>query len=137
MNKKDFNNCIVDILNEKKIESLPLINIETLKFVLTSKEVTKELFRGFKKNYEIEYGDELECFLMKVQDMVYRIHLLVNHNLYNNYGITDKNVIKDVVLKFTRNNTDIFDAVSYDDSDMEIVENQDIDVRDLLSIKKI
>ena len=138
IDKKDFNNCIIDILNQKHIENMPLDNIKTLKSVFSNKEINKLLYKGFKEDYNNIYGDDLDYFLMKVQDMVYRIHLLVNYSLYDRYGINDKNTINDVILKLLQNNSvSFYDGVSYDDSDYEIIDNHDLEIKELLSVKKI
>lgn len=138
IDKKDFNNCIIDILNQKHIENMPLDNIKTLKSVFSNKEINKLLYKGFKEDYNNIYGEDLDYFLMKAQDMVYRIHLLVNCSLYDRYGINDKNTINDVILKLLQNNSiSFYDGVSYDDSDYEIIDNHDLEIKELLSVKKI
>lgn len=138
MNKKDYYDNIQYILDDGEIENIPLKNIGILKMVLSDKEINKLLYKGFKKNYEEEYGEDTDSLLMKVEDMVYRVFLLVNHGICEKYGITDKNVIKDVVLKIIKNNDiSFYDAVSYNDYDIEIIREQDQEIRELLSVKKI
>jgi hypothetical protein len=136
--KKYFDENIIDILNEKQIENIPLKNIDTLKYIFSDKEIKKSLYKGFKTYYNIMYGNDMDWCLMKVQDMLYRIHLLVNCSLYDNFGITDKNVIKDVVLKFARDGDILlYESVEYNDYDLEIVNDFNLEIRDLLLMKQI
>lgn len=138
MNQLEFNNCINDIFNEKKIENRNISNIDILKSVVNDKSINDSLYKGFIDNYENEYGNDESNLLMKLQDMVYRLHLLINYNIIDKYNLKDNNIIKDALEQLITNNTiDLYDAVSYDDSDYEIIENQELDVRDALAFKKI
>lgn len=125
MNQKDFKKTINEILTEGKIEGKDIKNIDTLKYLLDDRKINKSLYDGFTKNYEMEYGSNRDYILMKIQDMLYRLHLLVNYNFVERYGIIDNDDI------------DFYDAVSFDDSDFEIVDLQDFDVRNVLCIKNI
>ena len=138
MNQLEFNNCINDIFNEKKIENRNISNIDILKSVVNDKSINDSLYKGFINNYENEYGNDESNLLMKLQDMVYRLHLLINYNIIDKYNLKDNNIIKDALEQLITNNTiDLYDAVSYDDSEYEIIENQELDVRDALALKKI
>ena len=75
---------------------------------------------------------------MKIQDMLYRLHLLVNYNFVERYGIIDKKNIRNAIsILIDNDDIDCYDAVSFDDSDFEIVDLQDFDVRNVLCIKNI
>ena len=75
---------------------------------------------------------------MKIQDMLYRLHLLVNYNFVERYGIIDKKNIRNAIsILIDNDDIDFYDAVSFDDSDFEIVDLQDFDVRNVLCIKNI
>lgn len=138
MKKKDYYDNILNTLNNGEIENIPLKNINILKKVFSDKEINKLLYKGFKKNYEIEYGNDSEYLLMKVQDMIYRIFLLVNYSMIDRYGITDQNVITDVLIRLIENkNVSLFDAVSYDDYDLEIIQDSNSEIRELLEVRKI
>lgn len=138
MNQKEFNNCINDIFDEKKIENRTIDNIDIIKSVVDNKSINDSLYKGFINNYKNEYGNDESYFLMKIQDMIYRLHLLINYNIIDKYCLKDKDIIKGALEQLITNNTiDLYDAVSYDDSDYEIIENQELDVRDALAIKKI
>lgn len=138
MTQKEFNNCINDIFNEKKIENITIYNVDIIRSVLNSKIINDYLYSGFINNYKNEYGTDESYFFMKVQDMVYRLHLLVNYNIINKYCLKDKDIIKNVLEQLISSNTiNLYDAVSYDNNDYEIIESQELDVRDALVNKKI
>ena len=110
----------------------------TLKYLLDDRKINKSLYDGFTKNYEMEYGSNRDYILMKIQDMLYRLHLLVNYNFVERYGIIDKNNIRNaIIILIDNDDIDFYDAVSFDDSDFEIVDLQDFDVRNVLCIKNI
>lgn len=138
MNQKDFKKTINEILTEGKIEGKDIKNIDTLKYLLDDRKINKSLNDGFTKNYEMEYGSNRDYILMKIQDMLYRLHLLVNYNFVERYGIIDKNNIRNaIIILIDNDDIDFYDAVSFDDSDFEIVDLQDFDVRNVLCIKNI
>lgn len=138
MNQIEFNNCINDIFDERKIENRTIDNIDIIKSVVDNKSINDSLYKRFINNYKNEYGNDESYFLMKIQDMIYRLHLLINYNIIDKYSLKDKDIIKGALEQLITNNTiDLYDAVSYDDSDYEIIENQELDVRDALAIKKI
>ena len=131
--KKLFDNAIENIINDKKVNNIPLKNINTIKYVLNDKNMNKKLYKKFKINYENIYGDDIECLYMKVEDMIYRCHLLINSVIIDKYGITDNNSIKDAInLYLDSDYCDLFDSVSYDNSDLEFVENYTNDIVDYL-----
>ncbi len=138
MKQKDFNKTINEVLNEGKIENQDIKNIDILRYLLEDKKINKSLYDGFTKNYEMEYGSNRDYILMKIQDMLYRLHLLVNYNFIERYGVVDNDAIKNSVSVLVDNeDIDFYDAVSFDDSDFEIVDLQDFDVRNVLCIKDI
>ena len=138
MKQKDFNKTINEVLNEGKIENQDIKNIDILRYLLEDKKINKSLYDGFTKNYEMEYGSNRDYILMKIQDMLYRLHLLVNYNFIERYGVVDNDAIKNAVSVLGDNeDIDFYDAVSLDDSDFEIVDLQDFDVRNVLCIKDI
>lgn len=138
MNKSDFNNNITQILDSKRIENISLKNVNFIKNIIFDKHINKQLYKNFKENYEISYGDDLEWLYMKTEDLVYRINLLVNNCIIDKYGLVDENFLKEVVLLFIENrNVSFYDAVSFDDSDYEIISEFDFELKELLSTKRI
>lgn len=138
MKQKDFNKTINEILESGNIEGKDIMNIDTLRYLLEDRKINKSLYDGFTKNYEMEFGSNHDYILMKIQDMLYRLHLLVNYNFIERYGVVDNDAIKNAVSILVDNeDIDFYDAVSFDDSDFEIVDLQDFDVRNVLCIKDI
>ena len=58
---------------------------------------------------------------MKVQDLIYRLSLLVNKILIEKYNITELDSIKNIIDSAMDNGIDLVSAVSYDESDKEIL----------------
>lgn len=138
MSQKDFNKVINEILTNGKIEGKDIKNIDTLKYLLEDKKINKSLYDGFTKNYEMEYGSNRDYILMKIQDMLYRLHLLVNYNFIERYGIIDNDNIRTAIsILIDNDDIDFYDAVSFNDSDFEIVDLQDFDVKNVLCIRNI
>lgn len=127
-----------ELLKEKKIENQKLENIDTIKYVIQDKSIFERLYDSFIKDYENTYGKNKEYIMMKVQDMLYRLHLLINYNFKERHGIVDKETIRNAVSVLIDNEQiDFYDAVSYDYTDQEIVDLQDFDVCNVLFIKNI
>ena len=119
-----FNLCVNELLENKKVESIPLDNIDILRKLLFHKRLNKKLDNGFEKYYKNEFGDDLDYFVMKVQDMVYRLHLLVNH-LVDYAGCKDFDTIYNSICTFLKQNSiSFYEAVSYNSSDIEILEEE-------------
>lgn len=138
MKQRDFNKTINEVLESSKIENQDIKNIDVLRFLFEDKKINKSLYDGFTKNYEMEYGSNRDYILMKIQDMLYRLHLLVNYNFIERYGVIDNDAIRNAVSVLIDNESiDFYDAVSFDSSDFEIVDLQDFDVRNVLHIKEI
>lgn len=119
-----FNLCVNELLENKKVESIPLDNIDILRKLLFYKRLNKKFYNGFEKYYKNEFGDDLDYFVMKVQDMVYRLHLLVNH-LVDYAGCKDFDTIYNSICTFLKQNSiSFYEAVSYNSSDIEILEEE-------------
>ena len=137
MNIKKFNDEILSILKNGEIENISLENIETLEYIILDDDINKELYTKFKDNYLNLYGDDLSDFYCKLQDMVYRINLLVNNNLIDKRNIDDIDKIKDITNKaIDYDATSFLDAVSYDQNDAEIIEEQGFIIDEVLDEEK-
>lgn len=133
MIRNNFNIEIKNILDTGKIENISIENIDLIKTILSDDEINEKLYIGFCKNYEDEFENDNSFFITKIQDMLYRINLLVNKNLIEMYGVNDDFLIKEVFKNILQNkNIDLYSAVSYDFSDYLIIQEQEIDVRDSL-----
>lgn len=118
--KKLFYNAISDIISTKKVNNITLKNIEIIKYVLNNKEITKKIYKKFKENYNLKFDSDKDYILMKVEDMVYRFHLLISI-IINDYSITNKNKIRNTINIFLDNSTSIFEPVNYNSNDIEII----------------
>ena len=137
MNIKKFNDEILAILKNGEIENISLENIETLEYIILDDDINKELYTKFKDNYLNLYGDDLNDFYCKLQDMVYRINLLVNNNLIDKRDIDDIDKIKEITSKaIDYDSASFLDAVSYDQNDNEIIEEQESIINEVLDEKK-
>ena len=120
MNRKNFNDCINDVLSSGNIEGIEIKNIDLIKNIVLEENLNNILFNGFKENYELEYDNDLSNFVMKVQDLLYRVNLLVNNILIDEYNIAEENNISNLINSLAEADAiNLYGAVSYDDSDME------------------
>lgn len=136
MDIKQFNNNINDILDNGNIENIPIPNVDLIKSIVLDTNLNKILFKKFKNNYKSIYGDDLENFYMKVQDLLYRLHLLINHILINNLDVNKEEVIYDAIYSYVINDSiSLYDAVNYDDTDLEELKEDLLDESEELSIR--
>lgn len=136
MDIKQFNNNINDILDNGNIENIPIPNVDLIKSIVLDSNLNKILFKKFKNNYRSIYGDDLENFYMKVQDLLYRLHLLINHILINNLDVNKEEVIYDAIYSYVINDSiSLYDAVNYDDTDLEELKQDLLDESEELSIR--
>lgn len=134
MDIKQFNNNINDILDNGNIENIPIPNVDLIKSIVLDSNLNKILFKKFKNNYKSIYGDDLENFYMKVQDLLYRLHLLINHILINNLDVNKEEVIYDAIYSYVINDSiSLYDAVNYDDTDLEELKQDLLDESEELS----
>ena len=136
MDIKQFNNNINDILDNGNIENIPIPNVDLIKSIVLDSNLNKILFKKFKNNYKSIYGDDLENFYMKIQDLLYRLHLLINHILINNLDVNKEEVIYDAIYSYVINDSiSLYDAVNYDDTDLEELKQDLLDESEELSIR--
>lgn len=125
MNIEQFNNNINDILNSGTIENLPIPNVDLIKSIILENNLNYLLFDKFKKNYKSTYGDDLEFFYIKIQDLLYRLHLLINHILVNKLDDNKEDYIYDAIYSYVINDSlTLYDAVNYDDTDIKEIKNE-------------
>ena len=73
---------------------------------------------------------------MKVQDLLYRLHLLINHILINKLDIDKEEYVYDAIYSYVINDSlTLYDAVNYDDTDLEELKNELIIESEELSFK--
>lgn len=119
---EDYNYYIDEILKDGKVDNNPIDNIDILKKLLSDKELNRIIFNGIKDYCEMLFFEESSEYLqLKVQDVIYRMHLLVNHLIEYN-GNKDYEQIYNSMNNFIDLNADIFyDAVSYNADDLESI----------------
>ena len=119
---EDYNYYIDEILKDGKVDNNPIDNIDILRKLLSDKELNRIIFNGIKDYCEMLFFDESSEYLqLKVQDVIYRMHLLVNHLIEYN-GNKDYEHIYNSMSNFIELNADIFyDAVSYNADDLESI----------------
>lgn len=119
---EDYNYYIDEILKDGKVDNNPIDNIDILRKLLSDKELNRIIFNGIKDYCEMLFFDESSEYLqLKVQDVIYRMHLLVNHLIEYN-GNKDYEKIYNSMNNFIDLNADIFyDAVSYNADDLESI----------------
>lgn len=119
---EDYNYYIDEILKDGKVDNNPIDNIDILRKLLSDKELNRIIFNGIKDYCEMLFFDESSEYLqLKVQDVIYRMHLLVNHLIEYN-GNKDYEQIYNSMNNFIDLNADIFyDAVSYNADDLEAI----------------
>ena len=119
---EDYNYYIDEILKDGKVDNNPIDNIDILRKLLSDKELNRIIFNGIKDYCEMLFFDESSEYLqLKVQDVIYRMHLLVNHLIEYN-GNKDYEQIYNSMSNFIELNADIFyDAVSFNADDLESI----------------
>lgn len=132
-----YKNVTEEILYNKEVERIPIKSIEVITKLLEDQETNKILFKGFMDNLDLD-ETLYDIFTAKVQDMIYRLDLLVSDCLQDIYEIDDFDSIKNIFIKLSKNNNvSFFDAVSYDKYDNEIIDEFKEEINELLPKKRI
>lgn len=118
MMKNNYKKNLDYILSGGKIENIPITNLDLIKEILNDNNLGEKIYEEFCNNLEDISSDN--C-LMKVQDLIYRLSLLVNKILIEKYNITELDSIKNIIDSAMDNGIDLVSAVSYDESDKEIL----------------
>ncbi len=118
MMKNNYKKNLDYILSGGKIENIPITNLDLIKDILNDNNLGEKIYEEFCNNLEDISSDN--C-LMKVQDLIYRLSLLVNKILIEKYNITELDSIKNIIDSAMDNGIDLVSAVSYDESDKEIL----------------
>lgn len=122
MTKNLFKENVLNIINYGQIENYYEIkNEDILKSIIHNDDLLDKLYDKFMKNYPIEYDED--DFYIKCQDFVCNLNMLVNDCLIHYYKIYDKEYIISIIEYQVDNDIDLYSAVSYDNSDFEILKN--------------
>lgn len=120
MNYYFFKNAS-NILKNGEIENIKIKNIDILESIFRDSDLADKLYNGFIKNYNSEF-DNNDMLLTKTNDFMYRLSLLINDSLIPIHKIDETKDIKDALNYLLEKDIDLYSAVSYDPSDMEIIE---------------
>lgn len=132
MNREYFNQEITQILEDGKVENQNIYNCELIKNIILDDTVNMSLFKKFKSNYETLYGDDQDFFVMKIQDLIYRINILINDVLLES-GIP-KEELYDTIYHYIKNDMiDFYSAVNYNEDDIfdmkEMYESEGLNIK--------
>ena len=119
--KKQFINCVNNIINDGKVENIDLSNVDLLKKVFNDSKINDTFCKNFEKNFSLFYKDDM---MMKSQDFVYNLNLLINDVLIPYYETDKPDFIIDKINELSsKEYLDLYSAVSYDNNDLEIIED--------------
>lgn len=117
MNRDYFNQEIIQILEDGKVENQNINNCELIKIIILDETINVSLFEKFKSNYETLYGNDQDFFVMKIQDLVYRVNILINDILLES-GIP-KEKLHNIIYHYVENEMiDFYSAVNYNEDDI-------------------
>lgn len=118
--KKEFLDNVENILSEGVIENRPLSNIDILKNISKDDNLMNLFYLEFEKAYPMDEGTDM--LFTKTQDFVYRLNMAVSDWLIPIHEIDTIDKIKSTFVDLIFEDIDLYSAVSYDESDKEIIE---------------
>lgn len=116
--KEKYTDCINYILNDGIIENHNVENIDIIRNVLNDSGVGNRIYENFMHNFSLDFDEE--DLSMKVQDLIYRINILVNDCIIPKNNISDYDDIRKIIDETLNQDIDLYSAVSYDDTDNEL-----------------
>jgi len=132
MNRNNFNQEITQILEYGKVENQNISNCELIKSIVLDDTINVSLFEKFKSNYEMLYGDDQDFFVMKIQDLIYRINILINDVLLES-GIPKEEISNTIYHYVDNDMIDFYGAVNYNEEDIldmkETYESEGISIK--------
>lgn len=114
MNRDYFNQEIIQILEDGKVENQNINNCELIKSIMLDETINVSLFEKFKSNYETLYGNDQDFFVMKIQDLVYRVNILINDILLES-GIPKEELHNTIYYYVENEMIDFYSAVNYNE----------------------
>lgn len=124
--KNIFKANLNSFLNDKAVENIPLKNVSVLSYLINEDDLFDNMYNHFKKEFNSLF--EINDLYMKSEDFMYRLNLLVNDYIIPRYGNINNHDIKEKVKELVNRNIDLYSSVSYDDTDILIIEDfYDID----------
>lgn len=116
--KEKYIDCINYILNDGIIENHSIENIDIIRNVLNDSGVGNRIYENFMHNFSLDFDEE--DLSMKVQDLIYRINILVNDCIIPKNNISDYDDIRKIIDETLNQDIDLYSAVSYDDTDYDL-----------------
>lgn len=116
--KEKYTDCINYILNDGIIENHNIKNIDIIRNVLNDSEVGNRIYENFMHNFSLDFDEE--DLAMKVQDLIYRINILINDCIISKNNISDYDDIRKIIDETLNQDIDLYSAVSYDDTDNDL-----------------
>ena len=131
--EKDFKENIDNILSGGNIEGKKIKQPDILKQISKDKNLMHLFFLEFEMRYP--YEDGLDMLFCKTEDFIYRLDMAINDWLIPMHNIKTYKDIKSTFMDLIFEDIDLYSAVSYDESDKEIIDefesifsNKDINI---------
>lgn len=131
--ENDFKENIDNILSGGNIEGKKIKQPDILKQISKDKNLMNLFFLEFEMRYP--YEDGLDMLFCKTEDFIYRLDMSINDWLIPMHNIKTYKDIKSTFMDLIFEDIDLYSAVSYDESDKEIIDefesifsNKDINI---------
>ena len=131
--ENDFKENIDNILSGGNIEGKKIKQPDMLKQISKDKNLMHLFFLEFEMRYP--YEDGLDMLFCKTEDFIYRLDMSINDWLIPMHNIKTYKDIKSTFMDLIFEDIDLYSAVSYDESDKEIIDefesifsNKDINI---------
>lgn len=118
--EKDFKENIDNILSGGNIEGKKIKQPDMLKQISKDKNLMHFFFLEFEMRYP--YEDGLDMLFCKTEDFIYRLDMAINDWLIPMHNIKTYKEIKSTLMDLIFEDIDLYSAVSYDESDKEIID---------------
>lgn len=133
ISENDFKENIDNILSGGNIEGKKIKQPDILKQISKDKNLMHLFFLEFEMRYP--YEDGLDMLFCKTEDFIYRLDMSINDWLIPMHNIKTYKDIKSTFMDLIFEDIDLYSAVSYDESDKEIIDefesifsNKDINI---------
>ncbi len=116
--KQKYIDCINYVLNDGVIENHNIENIDIISNILNDTELGNTIYEQFIHNFSLDFDED--DLSMKVQDLIYRLNILIKDCIISKNNISDYDDIKNIIDKALNQDIDLYSVVSYDDTDNEL-----------------
>ena len=120
IDEKDIKENIDNILSGGNIEGKKIKQPDMLKQISKDKNLMHLFFLEFEMRYP--YEDGLDMLFCKTEDFIYRLDMAINDWLIPMHNIKTYKEIKSTLMDLIFEDIDLYSAVSYDESDKEIID---------------